>query len=102
MVKDIRPGHAWSKPKKLTAVGDQLFFGAKDGLHGQELWVSDGLETGTKMVEDLRPGNSGSKPHFYGGIDGKALFNAQSDEGVKLYVSDGSSVEVLAEDNLDR
>jgi ELWxxDGT repeat protein len=67
MVKDIntlsicdssdRPG--WgslpcgSKPGGLTNVDGTLFFGASDGVHGWELWKSDGTVTGTVMVKDI-------------------------------------------------
>jgi len=38
MVRDIHRGKASSDPENLTAVGDTLFFTAKDGRHGRELW----------------------------------------------------------------
>lgn len=58
LVKDIAPGAdagvvddaelwAWSE------ASGQLFFLADDGVHGVELWVTDGSESGTRMVEDI-------------------------------------------------
>ena len=38
MVRDIHRGKSGSDPGNLTAVGDTLFFTAKDGRHGRELW----------------------------------------------------------------
>jgi hypothetical protein len=38
MVSNIRRGSASSKPRYLTAVNRTLFFSAKDGRHGRELW----------------------------------------------------------------
>lgn len=49
-------------PGNLTAVGDLVYFTADDGVHGEELWVSDGTTAGTRMVEDLNPGAAGSEP----------------------------------------
>ena len=49
MVKDISPGPGRLSPQPgwLTAVGGTLYFHADDGIHGHELWKSDGTEAGT-------------------------------------------------------
>jgi RNA polymerase sigma factor (sigma-70 family) len=64
MVKDIHPGKVGSFPNKnmgnLTNVNGTLFFAADDGMHGLELWKSDGTEAGTIMVKDLHPGPASS------------------------------------------
>ena len=46
----------------MTVFNGQLFFGANDGTHGPELWVSDGTAAGTTMVKDIIAGASGSNP----------------------------------------
>jgi ELWxxDGT repeat protein len=38
LVRDIHRGNASSDAGNLTAVGRTLFFTAKDGRHGRELW----------------------------------------------------------------
>ena len=43
-----------------VAVGSRLYFTADDGIHGRELWTSDGTAEGTMMVADLRPGREPS------------------------------------------
>jgi ELWxxDGT repeat protein len=64
MVKDINPGPASGFPDafigNLTVVGRTLFFTADDGVHGLELWKSDGTEEGTVMVKDINPGPASS------------------------------------------
>lgn len=42
-------GPTWN----LTASGDQLFFAHDDGVHDEEVWVSDGTESGTHLVRDI-------------------------------------------------
>lgn len=41
----------------LTVAGDTLFFDGNDGIHGTELWKTDGTEKGTLMVKDLATGS---------------------------------------------
>ena len=44
---DINPGSASSYPGGFVTVGDLVYFSADDGVHGQELWRSDGTSAGT-------------------------------------------------------
>jgi len=58
LVRDINESRNLdSCPRGLTALGDRLFFEADDGIHGRELWVTDGTPEGTSLVEDLCPGS---------------------------------------------
>ncbi|MBI5482628.1 MAG: hypothetical protein HY906_27485 [Deltaproteobacteria bacterium] len=66
LVKDIRPGvdtAAGSYATSPVALGGVTYFVATDrgswaseGLHGLELWRTDGTEVGIWMVKDLNPG----------------------------------------------
>jgi len=47
------PGAYPYPPHRLTALGDRLFFVADDGMHGSELWCSDGTFDGTQMLTDV-------------------------------------------------
>lgn len=68
LVKDINPGPEngfvmrydnYACRPAFTVVGHTLFFVASDGVHGFELWRSDGTESGTEIVADLLPGTAG-------------------------------------------
>jgi len=61
LVKDINPGGD-SYPQYLTNVNGTLFFTADDGIHGWELWKSDGTTAGTLMVKDINPVGSSAIP----------------------------------------
>ncbi len=65
-----------SDPTELTAVGETLFFSAKGGSKGRELWMSDGTESGTRRVKDNRPGPGGSTPWDLTAFGGMLLFTA--------------------------
>jgi ELWxxDGT repeat protein/cysteine-rich repeat protein len=95
MVKDIYPGSEGSNLKFFTNVNGTLFFTANDGVHGQELWKSDGTEEGTIMVKDINPGVNDATLYisskyftslgstlFFSAIDGK--------HGEELWKSDGT------------
>lgn len=68
MVADLTPGQDplgvgyYSKMYGLTASGGKLYFIFDDGIHGSELWMSDGTEDGTQMVLDINPTGGGVQP----------------------------------------
>ncbi len=97
MVKEIYPGNepdpfVINGPEWLTNINGTLFFTANDGVHGKELWLSDGTAAGTKMVSDIWPGDSSSHPAQFVAFDGSVFFSAREFEhGRELWRTDGTS-----------
>lgn len=48
-----------SDPEYYYVMGDCVYFRADDGIHGIELWRTDGTEEGTEMVADVYPDGMG-------------------------------------------
>jgi ELWxxDGT repeat protein len=94
MVRDLCPGSCGSRSwfrGPLAAVGDRLFFAANDGVHGVELWVTDGTALGTTLVLDLQPGWESSFPALLTAASGQLFFTARGADGVvALWRSDGT------------
>ena len=47
-----------SDPSGVVDVGGTAFFTANDGIHGEELWKTDGTEAGTVLVKNITPGGN--------------------------------------------
>ncbi|HEY7025008.1 MAG TPA: ELWxxDGT repeat protein [Candidatus Limnocylindrales bacterium] len=91
IVRDINASGN-SNPASLTAVGTTLFFTADDGIHGTELWKSDGTAAGTKMVKNIRPYGNSSNPADLVNVNGTLFFTAvDGKHGRELWKSDGTS-----------
>ena len=95
LVKDIRAGAEGSIGygyfRTRAASGGRLFLLANDAVHGNELWSSNGTETGTVLVKDLTTGNNGSYARYLTNIGDTLIFQAYDGiHGHELWKSDGT------------
>ena len=77
----------------LTALGDGLaVFRGNDGVHGEELWVTDGTTAGTSLLRDFVAGAGGGSPdNFVARGDGTVAFTVDDGtHGTELWVTDGT------------
>lgn len=61
LVKNINTSTGSSEPNELITIDNKTYFIANDSLHGNELWITDGLPTGTKMVKDITLGEKSTE-----------------------------------------
>jgi ELWxxDGT repeat protein len=77
--------------KNMVVLGNKIVFTASNAANGEELWITDGTVSGTKMVKDINPGSDGSDPKYLCAAGGKVYFSATTpDAGAELWVSDGT------------
>ncbi|HEX3527563.1 MAG TPA: ELWxxDGT repeat protein [Thermoanaerobaculia bacterium] len=108
LVRDINPGRSNvppapecssrsttglpSDPQGFVRFRQGALFTADDGVHGRELWWTDGTWQGTRRVADLRPGAAGSEPHDLTAFRNAVYFIASPDgHGESLWRTDGTA-----------
>ena len=109
LLVDLRPGSSnygynyGSYPSNFVEFNDRLYFTARDGESGTQLFVSDGTAEGTQLLVDVNSNNSegydsslpfpdGFYPSNLIEFDGRLYFTANDGEsGRELFVSDGTA-----------
>lgn len=80
-----------SNPQFFVPTNSTLFFNADDGVHGMELWKTDGTSEGTVLVKDIYPGSTSSDQYEFIVYNNKIYFHADDGvHGFELWVSDGT------------
>ncbi len=83
--------HRFNGVSSLTPFAGRLFFAADDGIHGYELWSTDGTAAGTKLFRDLLPGIDPSGPADLTVVGDRLFFSADDGvHGIELWQSDGN------------
>lgn len=91
LVQDINTSTAASYPTDLTPAGENLFFVADDGIHGLDLWITDGTASGTRIVKDFQWTAPWFRPRELTAMGGLVYFSgADGAHGEELWVSDGT------------
>ncbi|WP_420583422.1 ELWxxDGT repeat protein [Reichenbachiella sp.] len=100
LVKDINPGIAngpvycdyCGDAKSFIEMNGKFYFTANNGAQGNELWESDGTESGTQLVKDINPGSNSASPSQFVFYDNKIFFTVYlPSTGNELWYSDGTA-----------
>lgn len=96
-----------SNPTQLTNVNGKLFFTARNGSSGVELWSSDGTSAGTAMVKNIYADAGGgatpssSSPTQLTNYNGSLFFVADDGQnGRELWKSDGTEAGTVMVKNI--
>jgi ELWxxDGT repeat protein len=94
LVKDTNLGAASASPQRITDVNGIVFYASSDGVHGTELWKSDGTVEGTVMVKDINVGSGNSVPQNLINSNGTLFFTADDgNSGIQLWKSNGEEAD---------
>jgi ELWxxDGT repeat protein len=95
-IKDIMPGTLGSVSSRGFMIAlqgaDRALFAASDGVHGVELWRTDGTAAGTVMHQDIAPGARNSNPGWPVQIGCLTMFSANDGtNGDELWAMTGTA-----------
>jgi ELWxxDGT repeat protein len=86
------PGGLYSNASGFVVMNNTLYFAADDGVHGSELFKSDGTAAGTVLVKDINPGSASSSLSNMTPVGGTLYFAADDGvHGYELWKSDGTA-----------
>jgi ELWxxDGT repeat protein len=102
MVMDIYPGDDWesSMPEGLTEYKGKTYFMADDGVHGYELWSTDGDTALLAADINLELGEGSYPENSFKVFNNKLYFRANDGvNGSELWSFDGVSAKLEADIN---
>lgn len=90
----VATANGGNSPNKSVTMDGVLYTFLDDGVHGLELWRTDGTSSGTQMLADIHAGHDSGITGYSElvALDGLVYFTAQSPAtGMALWRTDGSA-----------
>lgn len=88
------PSDKFVRPESIVTIDTFLYLSAGDNTHNREPWITDGTQSGSRMLKDIFPGNYagiGIRPYFTK-YNNKIYFTAsEGTNGYELWVTDGTA-----------
>ncbi len=76
----------------FAVLNNVIYYAADDGIHGTELWRSNGTDAGTYLVKDIDAGTASGSPNYITVYKNKLYFMAYDEPtGYEFYQSDGTA-----------
>ncbi len=93
LVKDLTPTNTtYSYDLRYSGLmidfNGKILFRGNNGS-GQELWLSDGTSSGTKLLKEIYPGAGNSQPNSFYQYNGAVYFNAYDGNNWSLWKTNG-------------
>lgn len=90
--QDANPANSQLHAASYAVANGKAYFAADDGIHGSELWRTDGTAAGTALVKDIVPGSTGSAVNYIYAYNNKVYFFASANNGAtyQFWQSDGT------------
>lgn len=104
LIKQINPS-GYAGPNGFIKLNGKILFSADDGVHGRELWTTDGTEGGTTRISDINPDGGHSTAAISdtsilpARIGSTVLFVADDGNGYELWKTDGTTVSQVKDIN---
>ncbi|MEO8762845.1 MAG: ELWxxDGT repeat protein [Ginsengibacter sp.] len=90
-IKNSNPSNFQSSTQEFAELNGIFYFSADDGIHGNELWSSNGTNATTQLLKDIAPGTTSSNPRDITTVGNRIYFTAYNEGQVlQLWTSDGT------------
>lgn len=90
LVKDFNGTGNGNVGNEFIEFANHLLFTADDGIHGVELWITDGTDAGSEMLTDINEGAGDSNPANFTRLGNRIYFTATDSAGlIKVYSTSG-------------